>query len=385
MGEREIYLDCAAATPCDPRVFAVMEPYFTSQFYNPSASYIAARRVREDVEAARQRLAMAIGAKPSEIIMTSGSTESINLAIHGVMDRNEGRVVVSRVEHMAVVQSASSYDPLWIEADARGYISSRAVQAALTSETSLVSVGYINNELGTVQPLRDIARVVEAERSRRRAAGETRPLWLHTDASQAPGMLDLSVARLGIDMMTLGSGKCYGPKGVGLLWVCGGIELLPRIDGGGQERGLRGGTENVAGIVGFAEALTRACDMRKTESHRIAQLRDRLQRQLCQAIPDLVVNGHTKQRAPHILHVSLAGLDGERAVYALDDRGIRVATGSACAANRGTRSHVLTAVGMSDELADGSLRLSLGRMTTEEDIETATAQIAEVLTRERGR
>lgn len=385
MGERSIYLDYAAATPCDPRVFARMEPYFSQQFYNPSSAYRAATTVRSDYETARQQLAMALGVRPTEIILTSGSTESINLALRGIVAHYGGRIATSRIEHAAVVRAAEAGEVDWIPVDERGVVTPEAVQQTITSTTTIVSVGMINNELGTVQSLRDIAAVIETERQRRLSMGEVLPIWLHTDASQAPGMLDISVSRLGVDMMTLGSAKCYGPKGVGLLWLRTGMQVTPLTYGGGQERGVRGGTENVAGVVGFAEALMLATAGRKAESHRLTSLRDRLQRALSERIADIVINGHPKRRTPHILHFSVPGLDGERVVYALDQRGVQVATGSACAANRGTRSHVLTAIAMSDALADGSVRCSFGRATTEADIDTAATIISEVIAQERGR
>lgn len=266
--------------------------------------------------------------------------------------------------------------------DGHGLVSTEALRRALHDDTTLISLGYVNNELGTVQSLRDAAVVVAEERQRRLAAGSRRPLFLHTDASQATGMLDISVSRLGVDLMTLNSGKCYGPKAVGLLWVRAGIELRPLIDGGGQENGLRAGTENVAGAIGFATALTLAIEERKSESHRLAQLRDQLAARLCHELPDLTVDGHPRRRAPHILHVSLSGIDGERVVFGLDERGVMAATGSACAASSGTRSHVLTAIGMSDEQADGSLRLSVGRSTTSDDIERAASIIVDVIRHE---
>lgn len=385
MSGSPIYLDYAASTPLDKRVLSAMEPYFHTDFYNPSALYQSAREVRFAYEDARHQLAIAIGAKQHEIIITAGATESINLAISGVIGQYGGSVVVSRIEHAAVVETAQHHDVMWIEADHRGFITEAAVRSAITDTTTIVSVGYINNELGTVQPLRAIAGVIDDIRKKRLADGSTTPLFFHTDASQAPGLIDISVSRLGVDLMTLNSGKCYGPKQVGLLWVRAGIELTPLIYGGGQENGLRSGTENVAGTIGFATALTLCVKSKNSESHRIAQLRDQLQRTIIEAIPDIVVNGHPKQRSPHILHISLAGLDGERAVFALDEYGILAATGSACAANKATRSHVLTAVGMSDELADGSVRLSLGRATTEADIERAGKIIIDVLQQERGR
>ena len=385
MGERVIYLDCAAATPLDERVFDVMRPYLTTEFYNPSSSYQAARHVRADYEAARHRLAMALGAKQHEIILTAGSTESINLAVHGIIGQYGGRVAASGIEHAAVLAAATRHQHDTIAVDSRGYVTPEAVQRAIAPDTSLVCVGYANNELGTVQPRRDIAAVVERERQQRLAAGNLHPIFLHSDASQAVGLLDISVARLGVDLMTIGAGKCYGPKQVGLLWLRAGLRLQPLINGGGQENNLRSGTENVAGVIGFAEAVAIAVATRKQESYRLGQLRDRLWANLERAVPGIVRNGHPKRHVPHILHVSIPDLDGERAVFALDERGVLLATGSACAANSGTRSHVLAAIGMSDDLADGSLRCSVGRMTTEVDIDEAAHRMIEVITKERGR
>ncbi len=379
-----IYLDYAAATPMDPRVAAAMRPYFETQFYNPSAAYLAAKRVREDLEEGRHRIATVIGARQHEIIMTAGATESINLAIRGILNGAGGQVVTSPIEHPAVLQTVMQFDHVFTTVSAQGLVSAEAVETALTPETTLVSIGYVNNELGTVQPLRAIADVIEAERQRRLAAGERRVLWFHTDASQAVGLLDSAVSRLGVDLMTMNAGKCYGPKQTGVLWVRGGIELIPVVYGGGQESGLRSGTENVAGIIGAATAFEIAQVERKTDVARIRQLRDRLQQLIMQSIPDVIINGHLKKRSPHILHISVPGLDGERGVFALDERGVMAATGSACAANKGTRSHVLEAVGMTDSLADGSLRFSLGKMSSEDEIDRAAAIITAVITQERG-
>jgi cysteine desulfurase len=378
-----IYLDYAAATPLDARVFLSMEPFYREKFYNPSALYIAAHDVRASYEAARHTLAQCIGAKQHEIILTAGATESINLAVHGIIGHYGGSVSVSQIEHMAVLEAASIHEHQIIDVEPTGYITPESVQHAITPETTLVSVGYINNELGTVQSLRDVAAVIEEERQRRLRDSESRPIYFHTDASQAAGLLDCSVSRLGVDMMTLNAGKCYGPKQVGLLWVRGGIVLDPLMRGGNQERSLRPGTENVAGVVGFATALNIAYEERKVESHRITVLRDRLEKRLVQAITGIVANGHHKRRAPHILHISIPGLDGERAVFALDQAGVMVATGSACAANSGERSHVLTAVGFDDSHADGSLRFSLGRNTTQQQIDEAATIIIDTVQRER--
>jgi cysteine desulfurase len=377
-----IYLDYAAATPLDERVFFAMEPYAGQQFYNPSSLYDGARQVRATYEEARHSLARSIGAKQHEIIITAGATESINLAIRGVIAHYGGSVAASEIEHLAVLEAAREHTLQRIVVTDKGLITPEAVAATITSDTTLVSVGYINNELGTVQPIRDIATVIEAERQRRLEHSETRPIFFHTDASQAAGLLDCSVSRLGVDMMTLNAAKCYGPKQVGLLWVRAGIVLEPMLRGGSQERSLRAGTENVAGAVGFALALDMAQEQRKSESHRLSQLRDRLQQKLEDGITGIVVNGHRKRRAPHILHISVPGLDGERAIFALDQHGVMAATGSACAANSGLRSHVLVAAGFDEEHADGSLRFSLGKFSTETDIDHAAAIICEVIAKE---
>ncbi len=385
MGERVIYLDYAAATPLDERVIAAMEPYIHGQYYNPSALYTPARQVREAYEIARHKLAMAIGGKPQEITITAGATESINLAIQGIVTRPDDEIVSCLTEHAAVVETAKQHAVRWAQVDERGYVKPSAVAAVITPATQLVSIGLINNELGTVQPIKEIAAVVAAKRQQRLEVGNETPLYLHTDASQAVGLLDISVSRLGVDMMTLNSGKCYGPKQVGLLWVRSGIALESILFGGGQENGLRPGSENVAGTIGFAEALSIAHAERKDESQRLHRLRGYLERELSKRLPDVVVNGHPKRHAPHILHISIPDCDGERLVYALDGLGVLAATGSACAANKGVRSHVLEAIGMDAALADSSLRLSLGRLTTDEEIMEATERIIQAAAQEKGK
>ncbi len=331
---QSVYLDYAAATPLDERVFVAMRPYFETKFYNPSSSYTAAVSVRGDYEAARQSIAKVLGARPSEVIMTAGATESINLAVRGVMGQYFGHVVTTGIEHPAVLETVRSYEYTLVRTDIRGKIDLSNLKYAIKDETSLITIGYANNELGTIQPLQKISELVQDVRADRLRRKITQPLFLHTDASQAAGLLGLSLSRLGVDMMTLNAAKCYGPKQTGLLWAQSHIKLDPIVTGGGQERNLRSGTENVTGVIGFAQALLLAESERKTESYRLSLLRDELERCLVEAIPDLLVNGDLKKRLANHLHVSLAGLDGERALFALDERGIQVATGSACAANK---------------------------------------------------
>lgn len=381
MNNNLIYLDHAAATPIDERVFAVMQPYFSDKFYNPSSPYAPAVEVRRDFENAKHSLAISIGAKPGEIIMTAGATESINLAFNGISEH----VITSNIEHAAVLAATMVHDHTIVEADARGLVSADVIRAAIKPETQLVSVALANNELGTIQPLRDIAHIVKAERDARLSRGEITPIYLHSDASQGVSQLDINVARLGVDLLTLNAGKIYGPKQVGLLWAASHVKLQPQILGGGQERGLRSGTENVAGLIGFAKALELATEHRKYESERLAKLRDGLQQVLTDAFPDAVVSGHLKHRLSGHLHISFPGIDGERLIFILENRGVLVSTGSACAANKGARSHVLKAIGLSDQVADGSIRITLGHLSNEDNIKRAGEIIVEEITREYAR
>jgi len=381
MSDNSIYLDHAAATPLDARVLEAMAPYFTELFYNPSSPYQPAVEVRRAYEDAKDRIAHCIGAKGDELIITAGATESINLAFSGVT----GHVVTTNIEHDAVLQAAAAHEVTFVASDAHGRISAESVRAALRPETELVSIQLANNELGTIQPIRDIAAVVREVRTRRREAGETTPIFLHVDASQGIGYLDVNVARLGADMMTINSGKIYGPKQVGLLWASRSVVVKPQIVGGGQERGLRSGTENVAGTIGFARAMELVTATQKSESKRMADLRDSAERALVTAFPEAVLSGHRKHRLPNFLHISFPGIDAERLVFALESKGVLVATGSACAANKGTRSHVLTAIGLDPEVADGSLRLTFGHLSTEENTKQALEHIIEAVRREQER
>ncbi len=376
-----IYLDHAAATPMDSKVLTAMQPYFSELFYNPSSPYSPAISVRRDYEEAKHQLAQSIGAKQDELVMTAGATESINLAFGSI----KGHVVTANIEHHAVLAAAQIRDHTLVESDARGFISAESVKLAIKPTTELVSIALANNELGTIQPLRDIAQVVKQEREARLGRGDTTPIYLHTDASQGVGQIDINVARLGVDLLTLNAAKIYGPKQVGLLWAASGVRLSPQIVGGGQESGIRSGTENVAGVIGFATALSLASEHRKYESERLTVLRDSLQSQLLAAFPEAVISGHPKHRLGGHLHISFPDLDAERIVFALENRRVLVATGSACAANFGTRSHVLTAIGLAPEVADGSLRLTLGHLSTEENTSEAARIIIEEITREYNR
>ncbi len=376
-----IYLDHAAATPLDPKVLAVMQPYFSERFFNPSSPYAPAIAVRRDYDAAKAKIASVLGAQPGELVMTAGATESINLAFSG----RQGHVVTTAIEHQAVLAAASRHEHTLVSVDLHGRVDPEQVRRAITPQTWLVSIGLANNEIGTVQPLAKIAEIIRKVRSERLEQGNNTPIYLHSDASQGVGQIDINVARLGVDMLTVNAAKVYGPKQVGLLYAARSVELEPQIVGGGQEQGRRSGTENVAGVIGMAKALELADSGRKTEVRRLSGLRDALEGRLVDAFPDAMISGHGKHRLAGHLHISFPGIDAERLVFSLEARGVLVATGSACAANKGTRSHVLEAIGLAPEVADGSLRLTLGKSSDEESVELAAQAITEVVTREKER
>lgn len=368
-----LYLDHAAATPLSDKVLKVMQPYFSDAFFNPSSPYAPAVAVRKDYEGARARLATCIGAHSAEIIITAGATESINLAMRG----SGGHVVTSVVEHESVLAAARKSDYSLVPVSTEGRVSLEGIKNAIRPDTKLVSIALANGEIGTIQPLSSIAEIIREERMNRLEAGNQTPIYFHSDASQGTGLLDMHVSRLGVDMLTLNAGKIYGPKQVGLLFVNRSVRLQAQIVGGGQEHGLRSGTENVAGTIGFAKALELAENDQRDESLRLGKLRDFIENEIVQAIPRAVISGDKNHRLASHSHISFPGLDGERLVFRLENRGVLVATGSACAANKGTRSHVLTAIGLPPEVADGSLRLSLGRLSNEENIRKSSQIIIE--------
>lgn len=373
-----IYLDYAAATPCDPRVQLAMQPYLEEDFYNPSSPYMAGRRVRQDINEARARVAYWLGARPTEVVFTAGATEASNIAIHGVMSAYpDANAIALATEHDSVLAAASRHDHKLAPVLHNGSIDLEAFSELIDDKTALVSISYANNEVGTIQPVNQITQILLKVRAARQRAGSDLPIYFHTDASQAAGYLDLHASRLGFDLMTLNGAKIYGPKQSGLLYVKAGTRVNSPINGGGQEGGLRSGTENVPGIIGFAAALDIAQTDRKEAVAKYAALRDELERRIVAAFPDVVVNGNLKKRLPNSLHLSWPGLDGERLVMLLDENGVMAATGSACAANKQTASHVLQACGFSDDLLSGSLRLTVGDPTTTQEITKAAEIIIE--------
>ena len=367
-----IYLDYAATSPLWPEARAAMAPYLDDRFANASSLYAAAREARKAVEEAREIVAAAVGAGPDEVVFTSGGTEADNIALQGVAvrARNEGRdgLVVSAIEHHAVLDTARwlgkhGFRVTEVPVDADGVLDVDALAGAVDRKTAVVSVMYANNEVGTIQPVGRCAEIA-------RAAGAR----FHTDGVQALPWLALDSADA--DLMALAAHKVGGPKGVGALVVRRGVGVEPLVHGGGQERGLRSGTYNVAGIVGFGAAVQSTIAAREQLVPRVRALRDRLQDALLRRFPGVTVNGKRAERLPNNLNVCIAGIESEPLLLLLDAAGIAASSGSACQSGAAEASHVLTAMGVPKERALGALRLTLGRDTTKADVETAVDEIA---------
>ncbi len=378
--KRTVYFDYAAATPVHEQVVTAMVPYFTDIFHNPSATYTAAKSVKKELEQARGEIAHVLGVRPSEIVFTAGGTEANNLAIKGVMEQYpDAHVVVGAIEHESVLEPAQRYTHKVLPVSKDGTYEVEALKDIIDEKTVLVSVMYANNEVGTIQPLRALTEYVKKVKDQRRETGNTLPLYVHTDACQAGNYLDLHVARLGVDMMTINGGKIYGPKQSGALYVGSHVRMQPLIEGGGQERGIRSGTENVAYAVGLSEALRMAQANRKANGEAAQKLQGFFIEQLTSVLPDIVINGSQKHRLANNVHVTLPGQDNERLIFALDEKGILAAAGSACSASSDTPSHVLQAMGVSGQDARASLRFTLGNGTTKEDITYTVQTLADIL------
>ena len=369
-----IYLDHAAATPVDERVLQAMRPYFASDFFNPSAAYLPAKRVAADYESAKAQIAHVIGAKASDIIITAGATEANNLALTAGAD---SQILYLITEHDSIRQAAIRNNGQSIKVLASGVIDLEDLKAKITDETGLISIALVNNELGVIQPMSEVAAIIREVRFDRMRRGVKRQLWLHSDASQALHLLDINAARLGVDMMTLNAAKIYGPKGVGALYLSHDVRLMPLTVGGGQERGLRSGTENVPGVVGFARAAELAHSHLGSNRKKYKKWRQILLSELDDY--ELINKKHS---IDNFIVVCYNGIDAERLVFLLEECGVYVATGAACAASKGVRSHVLTAIGLSDTQIAGSLRITLGETNNEDQIHEATRIINEVVRRE---
>jgi cysteine desulfurase len=374
---RHVYLDHAATTPLDPRVLEAMLPYLGHACGNPSSFHSVGKEAKDAIEGARARIAAVLHVRAEEIVFTSGGTESDNLAVLGYCRANAAggkHMVVTAFEHHAVLEAVGhlekheSFEVTRLLPDREGMISVEQVMEAIRPDTIFVSVMYANNEIGTVQPIGEIGNAIQKSKVKSQKLGKSYPIF-HTDACQATGFLDLDVEKLHVDLMTINGSKMYGPKGVGALYVRRGIKLQPLQFGGSQERGIRPGTENVAGIVGMAKALELVQADRSRESARLVALRDKLVAGIRERVPKTRLNGHATNRLPNNANVSFMDIEGEALVLYLDAAGVYVSTGSACASSSLDPSHVILSLGLPFEVAHGSVRFSLGHATTAEDID----------------
>jgi cysteine desulfurase len=361
---KTIYFDHAATTPVDPQVLEAMLPYFTERYGNPSELHRLGREARAAVEQARAGVAQALGAGDKEIVFTAGGTESDNLALFGYLARFQpGHLIVSAVEHPAVMEAARALNRLgwavdFVPVDEYGVVDLDAYEQAFRDDTRLASIMFANNVVGTVQPVAELARIAHEKGA-----------VFHTDAVQAVGSLPIDVAELGVDMLSLSGHKLYGPKGIGALYVKRGTRLQPILHGGGHERRLRSGTENVPGIVGLGAALALAVEKLPEVRPRLEALRDRLADGVLERIPEVTYLGHPTERLPGNVSFSVRYVEGESMLLQLDAHGFMVSSGSACASGSLEPSHVVLALGLRAEDAHGSMRISLGRENTEEDVD----------------
>lgn len=385
MNQKVIYLDYAAATPVDSRVLSAMLPYFSEKFYNPSAAYLPAKHLRGEYELERGLLANSIGAKSPDLIITGGATESINLAFT-VLKNTSGHCLISAIEHAAVRESAKQFSSgnfNEVKVLPTGLIDLNDLKQKIREDTVLISIALVNNELGTIQPLSEISRLLQEIKQSRLKQNNLTPLFLHSDASQAMNLLDLSVARLGVDLLTINSAKIYGPKGIGALYVARGIKLSPVAFGGGQEMGLRSGTENVPALIGFAMAAKLAKEHLVSSRQKYQEFTKHFKQIIEEkSIIQPLWLGDPKHQLANFVPVCFKGLDAERLIFKLEDQGVYLSTGAACAASKGQKSHVLAAIGLSDQEIAGSLRITFGLQNQLEDIKKAANLIAVAVNQE---
>jgi cysteine desulfurase len=371
-----IYLDHNATTPLDPRVLEAMMPYFKDDWGNPSSPYRFANRAKTAVEKARQRIAECSGCKPEEIVFTSSGTESDNLAIRGVarIHRSRGdHIVTTAIEHHAVLNTcraleAEGFRVTYLPVDSAGAVDIQDLEKSLIPETILVTVMHANNETGVIQPVQEIADLTKH-----------RGILFHTDAVQTAGKIPQPMCTTGADLISLSGHKLYGPKGTAVLFVREKTQLAPVLTGGLQERGLRAGTENVAGIVGLALAFSLAVESSEEEQVRLEKLRNSLESRVCSIISGVKINGAEAPRIPNTTNLSFESVDGESIVLGLDLHGICISTGSACSTGEPEPSHVLLAMGLPPNQAQGSIRISLGKTTREEDIDAVIQALSETV------
>jgi len=382
--EGTVYMDHAGTTALDPKVLEAMIPYFSEHFGNPSSLHTVGQEARYALDEARERVAGVLNCRPREVVFTGGGTESDNAAIHGVataLHETGNHIITSSVEHHAVLHAcqyleSQGFEVTYLPVDADGMVQPESVYKAINERTTLVTIMYGNNEIGTINPISEISKAIK-----KRAEELSRTIVFHTDAVQAAGYLTLNVAELGVDLLSLSGHKFHGPKGTGVLYIKRGTPYLPLIHGGGQERERRSGTENIPGIIGLSLALEAANTAREGSSQHCSELRDKIIASVLEQIPGSRLNGHATQRLPNNANFSFTGVEGEPILLGLDMAGIAASSGSACSSGSLEPSHVLLALGQSAEIARGSLRLTLGRGNTEEEVEYLLGVLVDLVQR----
>lgn len=384
-----IYLDHAATTPVDKEVFEEMKPYFTEKYGNPSSIYTLGQESKTAIEEARESIANILGAKPDEIIFTSGATESNNLAVRGITQiatqmnaEKPVHIITTAIEHKSVIEPCQSLEKMGTEAtylpvDKDGVVDLKVLENSIKENTVLISVMHANNEVGTVEPIEEIGKIVKSVKEKRKE--ESLPLYFHTDAVQSFQYLDTNVDKLGVDMLSLTGHKFYGPKGVGILYVRKGTKFLPQQQGGAQERKRRAGTENVPYIVGMAKAMTLAGKQKTANSKQMETLKNKLVTGILEKIPDTILAGHPTVRLPHNAAFCFKNIEGESILINLDFEGIAASSGSACTSGSLNPSHVLLAMGYDHETAHGSIRFTLGKENTEKDIDYVLEKLPPII------
>lgn len=371
-----IYMDYNATTPCDKRVVGEMLPFFHEEFGNPSSLYEKARKVKKVVEENRRKIALLLDCSEEEIFFTSGGSESDNWAIKGVafaLREKGNHIITSQIEHHAVLNTVKflekiGYEITYAPVDKYGVVDIDFVKKAIKKETILISIMYANNEIGTIQPVEEISKIAKEK-----------GVYFHTDAVQVVGKIPFSVREKGIDLLSLSGHKFYGPKGIGALYIRKGVKIMPFIHGGHQEKGKRAGTENTAGIVGLGKAAEIAKIEMNEEAIRVKKLRDELENGIKERIPEIIINGHPEKRLYNTLNLCVKYVEGESMLLHLDFEGICVSSGSACTSGSLEPSHVLLAIGIPAEIAHGSLRLSLGKYNTREDVDKVLDTLPKVV------
>lgn len=373
-----IYLDNAATTPVKKEVLEEMLPFFSENYGNPSSVYSLGSRSKVAVEDAREQVAKAIGASPREIFFTGSGSEADNWAIKGIAYGNKDKgnhIITSKIEHHGVLNTCKylekqGFTVTYLDVDENGLINLDDLKESITEETILITIMFANNEIGTIQPIKEIGEIAKEKN-----------IYFHTDAVQAIGYVNIDVDKLNIDLLSMAAHKFYGPKGVGALYIRRGVKIDPLIIGGGQEKNRRAGTENVPGIVGMGKAIELAIENMDERNEKLIKLRDSLIEKIFDKIDYVKLNGHPEKRLPNNVNISFEFIEGESLLLSLDMAGIAASSGSACTSGTLDPSHVLLAIGLSHEVAHGSLRMSLGDFTTEEDIDYVVEKLVEIVAR----